>query len=140
MVYIAHVRESDKEIQTVSEHLNGVKHLAEVFGGKLGLMHVAGLAGLLHDLGKYTDIFQKYIEQVAFHPDTAEMKRGEVDHSTAGGKLLFSMFHNEKNTPYEKLLTEIVGNAIISHHSNLHDYISPDINSDFLRRVRDKDL
>ncbi|MED4473885.1 MULTISPECIES: CRISPR-associated helicase Cas3' [Bacillaceae] len=140
MVYIAHVRESDKEIQTVSEHLNGVKHLAEVFGGKLGLTHVAGLAGLLHDLGKYTDIFQKYIKQVAFHPETAEIKRGEVDHSTAGGKLLFTMFHNEKNTPHEKLLTEIVGNAIISHHSNLHDYISPDIKSDFLRRVRDKDL
>lgn len=140
MVYIAHVRENDQEIQTVSEHLLGVKRLAEVFGEKLGLAHVAGLAGLLHDLGKYTDVFQEYIIQVAFHQEPAEKKRGEVDHSTAGGKLLFSMFHNKNNTPQEKLLTEIVGNAIISHHSNLHDYISPDIKSDFLRRVRDKDL
>lgn len=140
MVKIAHVRESDQEVQTVSEHLLGVKLLAETFGEKLGIKHVTGLAGLLHDLGKYTDQFQTYINQVAFHPESTEMKRGDVDHSTAGGRLLYAMFHNENNTNYEKLLTEIVGNAIISHHSNLHDYISPEIKSDFLRRVRDKDL
>src|SRR5690625_3996346 len=140
MVYIAHIREKDNEIQTVNNHLLGVKSLSEKFGEKLGLKHVAGLAGLLHDLGKYTDIFQKYINQVAFHPESTEMKRGDVDHSTAGGRLLFSMFHNWDNSGHEKLLAEIVGNAIISHHSNLHDYISPDIQSDYLRRVRDKEL
>ncbi|GAB3799049.1 CRISPR-associated helicase Cas3' [Virgibacillus kimchii] len=140
MVKIAHVREKDNEIQTVSYHLLGVKKLSETFGAKLGLKHVAGLAGLLHDVGKYTDTFQKYINDVAFYPETTEMKRGDVDHSTAGGKLLFSWFHNKENTPYEKLLAEIVGNAIISHHSNLHDYISPEIQSDYLRRVRDKEL
>ncbi|WP_340002199.1 CRISPR-associated helicase Cas3' [Oceanobacillus sp. FSL K6-0127] len=140
MKYIAHVRESDNKIQTVQEHLLGVKRLAETFGEKLGLKHVSGLAGLLHDLGKYTDTFQKYINQVAFHPESNEMKRGDVDHSTAGGKLLFSMFHNQESSAHEKLLAEIVGNTIISHHSNLHDYISPEIQSDYLRRVKDKDL
>lgn len=140
MVKIAHVRESDQEIQTVSEHLLGVKYLAEIFGEKLGMKHVTGLAGLLHDLGKYTDQFQTYINQVAFHPESTEMRRGDVDHSTAGGRLLYAMFHNENSTIYEKLLAEIVGNAIISHHSNLHDYISPELKSDYLRRVRDKDI
>jgi len=98
------VREGDNEIQTVYNHLLGVKKLSEAFGEKLGLKHVAGLAGLLHDLGKYTDIFQTYINQVVFHPESNEMKRGDVDHSTAGGKLLFSMYHNEESTPHEKLL------------------------------------
>lgn len=140
MMYIAHVRERDKEVQKVKVHLLGVQQLAEQYGEKLGLKHVAGLAGLLHDLGKYSDEFQDYINKAAFHPELSEKRRGEIDHSTAGGKLLFTMFHNKDNTFYEKLLAEIVGNAIISHHSNLQDYLSPSIESDYLRRVRDKDF
>ncbi|GJM84062.1 CRISPR-associated helicase/endonuclease Cas3 [Paenibacillus sp. HMSSN-139] len=137
-MYIAHVREHDKEIQPLKTHLLGVQRLAEQFGEKLGLKHVAGLAGLLHDLGKYSDKFQEYINIVAFHPELPQPKRGEVDHSTAGGRLLFSLLHHIEGSFYEKLLAEIVGNAIISHHSNLQDYLSPDIESDYLRRVQDK--
>ncbi|MGN8770040.1 CRISPR-associated helicase Cas3' [Paenibacillus barengoltzii] len=139
-MYIAHVRDHDKEIQPLKAHLLGVQRLAEKFGAKLGLKHVAGLAGLLHDLGKYSDQFQKYIDVVAFHPELPQPKRGEVDHSTAGGRLLFSLLHHKESTYLEKLLAEIVGNAIISHHSNLQDYLSPEIKSDYLRRVQDTNL
>ncbi|MEC0329617.1 CRISPR-associated helicase Cas3' [Paenibacillus macerans] len=139
-MYIAHVRELDKEIQTIKTHLLGVQRLTEQFGEKLGLKHVAGLAGLLHDLGKYSDKFQQYIDVVAFHPELPQPKRGEVDHSTAGGRLLFSLLHHKESTFCEKLLAEIVGNAIISHHSNLQDYLSPEIKSDYLRRVQDTNL
>lgn len=139
-MYIAHVRELDKEIQPINKHLLGVQRLAEQFGEKLGLKHVAGLAGLLHDLGKYSDKFQEYIDIVAFHPELPQPKRGEVDHSTAGGRLLFDLLHHKESSFYEKLLAEIVSNAIISHHSNLQDYLSPDIESDYLRRVQDKTL
>lgn len=139
-MYIAHVRERDKKVQPLHVHLINVQKLAEQYGEKLGLTHVAGLAGLLHDLGKYSDIFQDYISKAAFTPEEVDKKRGDVDHSTAGGKLLFSYFHNKENTFYEKLLVEIVGNAIISHHSNLQDYLSPSISSDFLRRVQEKEV
>lgn len=139
-MYIAHVREMDKAKQTLKEHLFGASRIAETHGAKLGLKHVAGLAGLLHDLGKYSDEFQDYLDKAVFHPELAEKKRGQVDHSTAGGKLLFSMLHNKENTFHEKLLAEIVGNAIISHHSNLQDYISPTIESNFLKRVLEKEL
>ncbi|WP_068782724.1 CRISPR-associated helicase/endonuclease Cas3 [Paenibacillus phocaensis] len=139
-MYIAHVRELDREIQPVNAHLLGVQRLAERFGEKLGLKHVAGLAGVLHDLGKYSDKFQQYIDVVAFHPEWPQPKRGEVDHSTAGGRLLFSLLHHKESTFCEKLLAEIVGNAILSHHSNLQDYLSPEIKSDYLRRVQDTNL
>lgn len=138
-MYIAHVRERDHEIQTIQVHLQGVRRLAEQFGEKLGLKHVAGLAGLLHDLGKYSDRFQEYITKAAFHPEDTTIRRGEVDHSTAGGRLLFSMLHKKDHTPYDRLLAEIVGNAIISHHSNLQDYLSPSLESDFLRRMQKED-
>ncbi|MED4172856.1 CRISPR-associated helicase Cas3' [Halalkalibacterium halodurans] len=139
-MYIAHIREVDKVIQTLKEHLCGVQCLAETFGAKLRLQHVAGLAGLLHDLGKYTNEFKDYIYKAVFEPELAEKKRGQVDHSTAGGRLLYQMLHDRENSFHEKLLAEVVGNAIISHHSNLQDYISPTIESNFLTRVLEKEL
>lgn len=50
-MYIAHVRETDKAKQTLKDHLLGASRIAEAHGAKLGLKHVAGLAGVLHDLG-----------------------------------------------------------------------------------------
>ncbi|QUL56059.1 CRISPR-associated helicase Cas3' [Paenibacillus tritici] len=146
MDYIAHIRESDGCIQTVNEHLLGVCALAENFGEKLGVRHIAGLAGLLHDLGKYTEEFRTYILEAVNNPD-APPRRGSVDHSTAGGKLLFDWFHpsspeyvNEKGSQTKAILAEIVGNAIISHHSYLQDFLNQDLESSYLKRVRDKNL
>ncbi|WP_040205280.1 CRISPR-associated helicase/endonuclease Cas3 [Neobacillus jeddahensis] len=139
MNYIAHIRESDKLVQTVDEHLLGVKDLAECYGEPLGIKHITGLAGMLHDLGKYTNEFRDYILEAVKNPD-APPKRGSVDHSTAGGKLLYELFHVTNITPYKGIVAEIVGNAIISHHSSLHDFLNPDLESNYLRRVRDKEL
>lgn len=137
MDYIAHIRERDGAIQTVEDHLLGVKELAENYGEKIDVKHIAGLAGLLHDLGKYTEEFRNYILEAVQNPDNPP-KRGSVDHSTAGGRLLFEMFHQQ--SIMHGLLTEIVGNSIISHHSYLQDYIGPEIKSDYLRRVNEKEL
>lgn len=112
MNYIAHIREADRQHQTVEEHLLGVQALAESFGKKLGVSHIAGLAGMLHDMGKYTDAFRKYILAAVNNPDFPP-KRGSVDHSTAGGKFLYNLFHAGEIHPIKGLLAEIVGNAII---------------------------
>ncbi|WP_411814177.1 CRISPR-associated endonuclease Cas3'' [Bacillus pumilus] len=68
MNYIAHVRKEDGAIQTVSDHLLEVKALCERFGDKLGIRHIAGLAGVLHDLGKYSKEFQDYIRKAVDSP------------------------------------------------------------------------
>jgi|HigsolmetaAR203D_1030402.scaffolds.fasta_scaffold00685_6 CRISPR-associated endonuclease/helicase Cas3 len=136
---IAHIRASDSKIQSVEEHLLGVKHLAESIGAKIGVGHIAGLAGLLHDMGKYTEEFKNYILEAVKNPD-APPKRGSVDHSTAGGKLLYERLHTGKPSPYPWILAELVGNAVISHHAYLQDFLGPDLESDYLKRVRDKQL
>ena len=59
--YIAHIRESDGRIQTVEEHLTGVAELARAYGAKFGFGEFCELIGLLHDVGKYSLDFQKYI-------------------------------------------------------------------------------
>lgn len=133
MRYIAHIRESDHQEQYVEDHLHGVQSLAERYGERMGIKHITGLAGMLHDMGKYTDQFRNYILEAVRNPD-APPRRGSVDHSTAGGRLLYQLFHNKE----KGLLAEIVGNAIISHHSYLHDFIDPNLELKYLQRVRDK--
>lgn len=139
MEFIAHIRHSDQEVQTVESHLIEVKKLAESYGDKIGIKHVTGLAGLLHDLGKYTQEFRDYIIEAVKNPDNPP-KRGSVDHSTAGGKLLYDFFHTGNNSAFEVIVAEIVGNAIISHHATLQDYFNSDLKSNYLLRVRDKEI
>ncbi|MEC0183275.1 CRISPR-associated helicase/endonuclease Cas3 [Paenibacillus peoriae] len=146
MDYIAHIRESDHEIQTVADHLMETQQLAETYGDKIGIQHITGLAGMLHDLGKYTEKFQNYIRLAVQSPDIPP-KRGSVDHSTAGGKLLYNLFHIQPQGTVDKqdfmnkaLLSEVVGNAIISHHAYLQDFLDPTLESKFLDRVRDREL
>lgn len=105
MGYIAHIREKDGEIQTVQEHLKEVNGLCERFGDKIGLKYLAGLAGLLHDLGKNSNEFNEYIQEAVANPDTPPLK-GSVDHSTAGGKLLYQRFYTEQKSLDEKLVVE----------------------------------
>ncbi len=137
--FIAHIRESDKQIQSVEEHLLGVRDLAESYGEKIGVKHLTGLAGILHDLGKYTNEFRNYIIEAVNNPDSPP-KRGSVDHSTAGGKLLYELYHEKNIIQYKALTAEIVGNAIISHHSYLKDFLNPKLESIYLQRVCDKKL
>ncbi len=140
MSYIAHIRERDKKEQSVQNHLLEAKDLAESYGEKIGVKHIAGLAGMLHDAGKFTEEFREYLLKAVSSPDV-HPKRGSVDHSTAGGKLLYELYHTGvKINPYKGIVAEIVGNAIISHHSYLQDFLNPDLESNYLMRVRDKIL
>lgn len=136
---VAHIRSSDGTEQTVREHLLGVQQLAESYGNKIGVKHLAGLAGVLHDLGKYSDDFQVYIREAVANPDSPT-KRGTVDHSTAGGKLLYDLFHKRGKTALERVLAEVMGNVIISHHSYLQDYLNDSLQSPYLKRVKKKEL
>lgn len=125
--------------QLLKDHLLDCQKIAESLGRQLNLGHMAGLAALLHDVGKYSSAFQEYIQSAKIDPNS--VRRGSVDHSTAGGKLLYDMFHQSTSSPYEKMLAELVGNAIISHHSSsLRDYWDPQTTAEspFLNRVREK--
>ncbi|EOH96447.1 CRISPR-associated helicase cas3 [Enterococcus moraviensis ATCC BAA-383] len=136
-MYIAHVRKSDGEKQLLKDHLTECAELSADWGGKIGLRKTSYLAGLLHDLGKYSNEFQVYLKKAVADPKS--VTRGSVDHSTAGGKLLFDYCHKNSRDPFSYILAELVGNAIISHHSSrgLQDFFTPEgeANSDYLRRV-----
>lgn len=139
MGYIAHIRQKDGEIQTVQEHLKEVHALSERFGEKIGVKYLAGLTGLLHDLGKNSNEFKEYIQEAVANPDNPP-PRGSVDHSTAGGRLLYQRYYTNQKSPDEKLAVEWMAMCIISHHSGLRDFLTPQLTSKFLERVSDKEL
>lgn len=139
MGYIAHIRQSDGKIQSVQEHLHEVRLICEELGAKIDVKHLAGLAGLLHDLGKNSEAFKTYIQEAVANPERPP-HRGSVDHSTAGGRLLYQRFHGNGKNPLEQLTAECVGMSIISHHGGLRDFITPDQTSPYLERVIHKKL
>lgn len=95
--YLAHIAEDGRE-QTVLEHLQGTASLAEEFARPFGGEEQAKLSALAHDLGKYTDGFQRRL--------TGGHK---VDHATAGAYVCF------QNRQYPAAF------AIMGHHGGLPD-------------------
>lgn len=72
MVYLAHISEDHRQ-QTVLEHLNGTAALSGRFAKAFGAEEMGRLAGLAHDIGKYSDAFQRRLQGGS-----------RVDHATAG--------------------------------------------------------
>lgn len=139
MEFIAHIRDKDKSIQTVKEHLLGVQNLTEEYGEPLNIKHITGLAGLLHDLGKYTNEFKQYIQDVVYNPDTAP-KRGGVSIIQRLEESYYLIYFMTPKTRINAYWPRSQGNSIISHHSYLHDFLNDSIESPYLRRVQKKQL
>ncbi len=73
MAYLAH-RSEDYREQTVLEHLEGTASLCRQFAAVFGAEEQGMLAGLAHDIGKYSDAFQRRLL----------CNGAKVDHATAG--------------------------------------------------------
>lgn len=62
--FLAHVKKNDDgtfKVHNLEEHLRAVAELAGEFVSSFGHCDWARLAGLWHDLGKYSSAFQSYI-------------------------------------------------------------------------------
>ena len=74
------------EWEPLDVHLQRVSTLASSFADSFGGGAYARLAGLWHDLGKYSAEFQAYIRSSNDAEASSEQIRGKVDHSTAGAQ------------------------------------------------------
>lgn len=74
MDYLAHRSEDGLREQSVYEHLSKTAAFAEEFAAKFDAADMGNFCGLAHDIGKYSDAFQRRIRG-----DPAR-----VDHATAG--------------------------------------------------------
>lgn len=97
--YLAHSPTEESPLgQPLKEHLENVADLAAEFSRAFGEKD-GRICGLYHDIGKYSDAFQR---RLAGSPE-------RVDHSTAGALLLFA----HKNVP--------AAMCIAGHHAGLAD-------------------
>jgi CRISPR-associated endonuclease/helicase Cas3 len=92
--------------QPLLEHLTETADCAEQFGQQIGLSRSARLAGLLHDLGKYTPEFLARLAGA----------KNRVDHSTAGAAAVIQLGQGD-----DKIITELIAYAIAGHHAGLPD-------------------
>lgn len=88
MTFIAHVRkDGERWIEhSLEEHLHEVARRSRESATELNAAEWAYLAGLWHDLGKFSPDFQSYIRRVSgYDAEEAHIEGvGRVDHSTAG--------------------------------------------------------
>lgn len=116
--YLAHVRQNPDGsfvIHDLGEHLHGVARLSEEFASTFGSADWGNLAGLWHDLGKYSSAFQNYIAHGSgFDPDAhIEGGKGRVNHSSAG-----ALHAVEKLGGKGRLLAYLIA----GHHAGLPDW------------------
>ncbi|QGJ68608.1 Metal dependent phosphohydrolase [Planctomycetales bacterium 10988] len=97
--------------EKLEDHLSEVASAAEKFAEAFQAGPWGELIGRWHDLGKYSDAFQKYILQdQAAHIETTA---GKVDHSTAGAKWA------TVSQGQQEIIDRILSHAIAAHHTGL---------------------
>lgn len=122
--------EPTRDWHRLDDHLNATSHYAAQFGAPFGADEWARLAGLWHDLGKYSADFQNMLNAAA-SPDGHLESRVRVDHSTAGA------IHAEETLGK---LGRILAYVIAGHHAGLPDWSSESGAGALKTRLRNKVL
>lgn len=119
----------------------GVAGLSATSASKLGLGAAGELIGLAHDMGKFSQAFQAYIQSAAdiLNPDEddnfvdASALKGKIDHSTAGAQFIWQTL--SAKGPMELRVAQILALCVASHHSGLIDCLDMDGEDCFTRRM-----
>ncbi len=123
--YCAHTRDETppEEWQLLEEHLENVARLAADFAARFGAREWGRLAGLWHDLGKYSDAFQAYLRAGGdgdYHRLELEEPTGgmasRIDHTSAGAQ------HAAESVA---VIGHLLAYPIAGHHAGLLDAIAP---------------
>lgn len=133
-MYPAHIRKVDdkKYVQTVEEHCRGVAEIAAELLSDIGLEKTAYLAGMVHDLGKFSENFKNYIEKAA---DGEKVLRGSVNHTFAGVRFLLEKHSDEQLSGFSDIVLEILAYAVGAHHG-LFDCVDDNNNNGFTKRIQ----
>ena len=144
---IAHVRKLDGLQQLLIDHLLETSTISGQLAAKLNLGFVGELLGLMHDFGKYSRKFQKYLhdETGLFNPDLDDEEStpndSKVDHSTAGAQWVYRelrKFGAEQGIG--ELFGQMLGLCIASHHGEgLIDCLDGEGNPKWIERFNKTD-
>lgn len=102
--------EEQRRWQPLPAHLRAVSDLAATRAEKFGGRRLAGLIGLLHDLGKYSRAFQEYIAGRGASPD----------HATSGACMILEL---APEAGADRIAALLGAYYIAGHHSGLSDWL-----------------
>ena len=145
--YIAHVCKADGQPQSLQTHLTETSEIAKLLAAKLDLEQEGELLGLMHDFGKYSHKFQKYIhdETGLFNPDLDDEEStpngSKVDHSTAGAQWVYRELRKFGAAQgIGEFLGQMLGLCIASHHGEgLIDCLDGEGNPKWIERFNKTD-
>lgn len=106
-VFTAHVIPNENKEQSISEHICAVSAISNEINPLDDIAKITMLAGIYHDVGKYSPAFQQYMDKIK--KNSGEVNRGEVNHATAGGLLVRELTKSTR-------LMEVLSVIIYSHH------------------------
>lgn len=132
MEYYAHSTDTN-EFQLLRDHLYGVAILCKRYSEAFGVGNLGYLAGLLHDIGKYSDEFQQRIHGSQIR----------VDHSTAGTQWIMKVDVIRQSlgtTELDKHLARLIAHAIAGHHGGLKNHGTIDIEGTLSHRLSRRDI
>lgn len=131
--YPAHIRVVNecKQYQSVEEHCRNVAKYASEALSILKLSSISYLAGLLHDMGKYTYTFRDYLEKAVMGE---QVVRGSVNHTFAAVIYLLERYHIKEQTDFSMMTCEIIAFAVGSHHGEF-DCIDLEKENGFVHRL-----
>lgn len=109
---IAH-KDDNGRLHSLNDHLYGTAKMAAGMAREFGCDEWGRLAGLWHDLGKFSEDFQEMIHSSAGPGSAAVIKHVRVDHSTAGG-----IYAVEKIG----MIGRVLAYVIAGHHAGLPDW------------------
>lgn len=116
---IAHVKKADGgySLHPLEDHLSKVADLAAQKARFFCSQDWASIAGIWHDLGKFSEAFQHYIKSASGYNTEAhieaETKKGKVNHSDAG-----ALYAVEQFGVYGRILAYLIA----GHHAGLPDW------------------
>lgn len=115
MGYIAHVRKDGERwvLHCLEEHLREVGRIAGEKAIPFNASDWARIAGLWHDLGKYSPAFQSMIQRESGYDENAHIESGPRNHSTAG-----AIHAVKKLGPPGRILAYLIA----GHHAGLPDW------------------
>lgn len=112
--FFAHTKPGapEAEWEPLHQHLGKVADLAARFAASFDAEEWARVAGLWHDLGKFSEAFQDYLRQTASPDSHTADSVAKTDHSTAGAQ------HAVANI---EVLGHLLAYTIAGHHTGLLD-------------------
>ena len=136
--YLAHI-EKDGRTQSLKKHSADVAGLCSKTAKPMKLSHMATLAGYLHDMGKATQEFQKYLRCSATQPDERRPTgQAHPAHAPVGARYVYERWMNGKDVTRRRTV-QLLALCIYGHHAGLADCLINTGESPFLQGMQSID-